>query len=189
MTELYNKTSEKEKRQRLRNNMPPAEKIIWAKLRNRQIEECKFRRQYSVGAFVIDFYAPELKLAIEIDGPSHFQAGAPEYDRDRQLFLESKGIQFLRFTNHQIYQDLDSAIESISETIQILRPHPSPLLGKEREPERPHPNPLLFKEREPEERPPPFRRGDRGGSPYDHDRRNAAGINNLPWRPRWTSTN
>jgi very-short-patch-repair endonuclease len=84
MTELYNKTSEKEKRRSLRNNMPPAEKIVWEKLRNRQIEGCKFRRQYSIDRFVIDFYAPELKLAIEIDGDSHFQDGAQVYDYCRQ---------------------------------------------------------------------------------------------------------
>ena len=87
MTELYNKTSEKEKRRSLRNNMPPAEKIVWEKLRNRQIEGCKFRRQYSIDRFVIDFYAPELKLAIEIDGDSHFQDGAQVYDYELQSFL------------------------------------------------------------------------------------------------------
>jgi very-short-patch-repair endonuclease len=134
MTQLYNKASEKEKRQRLRNNMSPAEKVIWAVLRNRQIEDCKFRRQYSIGAFVIDFYAPELKLALEIDGDSHFQAGAIAYDKERQSFLESKGTQILRFTNQQVYEDLDSVTEAIAQTIRGLReltpPQPSPWQGE-----------------------------------------------------------
>ncbi len=91
MTELYNKTSEREKRRSLRNNMPPAEKIVWERLRNRQVEGCKFRRQYSIDVFVVDFYATELKLAIEIDGDSHFQDGAQVYDYERQSFLESTG--------------------------------------------------------------------------------------------------
>ena len=59
MTELYNKTSEREKRRLLRNNMPPAEQIVWERLRNRQVEGCKFRRQYSIDVFVVDFYATE----------------------------------------------------------------------------------------------------------------------------------
>ncbi|MEH2281365.1 MAG: DUF559 domain-containing protein [Nostoc sp.] len=54
MTKLYNQTSEKQKWQILKNNMPPCEKIVWAKLRNQQIESCKFRRQYSIDRFVVD---------------------------------------------------------------------------------------------------------------------------------------
>ncbi|MBW4667251.1 MAG: endonuclease domain-containing protein [Cyanomargarita calcarea GSE-NOS-MK-12-04C] len=121
MTKLYNQTSEKSKRQALRNNMPLAEKIIWAKLRSQQIEGCKFRRQYSIDAFVVDFYTPELKLAIEIDGDSHYQDGIPEYDHERQLFLESKGTKVLRFTNQEIYKDLDRVLERIREVICQMR--------------------------------------------------------------------
>ncbi len=64
MTELYNKTSEKDKRRFLRNNMPPAEILVWARLKGKQVEECKFRRQYSIDKFVVDFYTTELRLAI-----------------------------------------------------------------------------------------------------------------------------
>ncbi|MDZ7968553.1 MAG: endonuclease domain-containing protein [Nostoc sp. DedSLP03] len=121
MTELYNKTSEKEKRRSLRNNMPSAEKIVWERLKNRQIDGCKFRRQYSIDVFVVDFYCPELKLAIEIDGDSHFQEGAQVYDYERQCFLESKGTYFLRFTNQQVYQELEGAIAMIAQTVCQLR--------------------------------------------------------------------
>ncbi|MBW4678262.1 MAG: endonuclease domain-containing protein [Desmonostoc geniculatum HA4340-LM1] len=130
MTKLYNKTSELEKRRTLRNNSTPAETKIWAKLKGRQVENCKFRRQYSIGAFVVDFYVPELKLAIEIDGDSHFQPDAIEYDKERQLFLEAKGIRVVRFTNEQVYQQLDEVVEAIAQTICQLRqstpPQPSP---------------------------------------------------------------
>jgi very-short-patch-repair endonuclease len=78
MTILYNKTSEKAKGQLLRKNMTNAEALVWSKIRDKQIEGSKFRRQYSVGQFVIDFYCTELKLAIEIDGDSHFQDGAEQ---------------------------------------------------------------------------------------------------------------
>jgi very-short-patch-repair endonuclease len=124
MTKLYNKTSEKDKRQSLRNNMPPAEQLVWARLKSRQIEGCKFRRQYSVGAFVIDFYSVEIKLAIEIDGESHFQDGAEIYDRERQSLIESAGVRFVRFTNQQVYEELDSVLESISQMICALRELP-----------------------------------------------------------------
>ncbi|MDZ7955423.1 endonuclease domain-containing protein [Nostoc sp. DedQUE09] len=118
MTELYNKTSEKEKRRSLRNNMPSAEKIVWERLKNRQIDGCKF---YSIDVPVVDFYCPELKLAIEIDGNSHFQEGAQVYDYERQCFLESKGTCFLRFTNQQVYQELEGAIAMIAQTVCQLR--------------------------------------------------------------------
>jgi very-short-patch-repair endonuclease len=121
MTELYNKPSEKEKRRLLRNNMPLAEMIVWEKLKGRQVEGCKFRKQYSISAFVIDFYAPELRLAIELDGDSHFRDGAPAYDYERQMFLESKGTQFLRFTNQQVYEDLEVVLKMIAQKICWMR--------------------------------------------------------------------
>ncbi len=121
MTKFYNKSSEKEKRRQLRQDITKAEKIIWEKIKNRQIENCKFRRQYSVDKFVIDFYSPILKLAIEIDGDSHFQDDAVEYDVARQVFIESVGIKFIRFTNEDVYRNLSGVLESIAQTIRDLR--------------------------------------------------------------------
>ncbi len=121
MTKLYNKSSEEEKRRQLRQNITKAEKILWEKVKDRQIEDCKFRRQYSVAEFVIDFYSPELKLAIEIDGDSHFQNGAAEYDKERQVFIESTGIRFIRFTNDDVYNNLSGVLEYIAQNIRDLR--------------------------------------------------------------------
>ena len=121
MTQLYNKNSEKEKRRKLRQDIVIAETIIWDKIRNRQIEDCKFRRQYSVDKFVIDFYSPILKLAIEIDGESHFKDGMAEYDRERQNYIESLGIRFIRFTNNDVYENLDGVLESIALKVRELR--------------------------------------------------------------------
>lgn len=121
MTKLYNKSSEREKRQLLRSNMPPAEKLVWARLRGRQVEDCKFRRQYSIGGFVVDFYAPELKLAIEIDGESHVGEDAQAYDAERQAFLEAKGTHVLRFTNQQVYEELDGVVEEIDLAVKNRR--------------------------------------------------------------------
>ncbi|MEG4323580.1 MULTISPECIES: endonuclease domain-containing protein [unclassified Microcoleus] len=131
MTKLYNKTSEKLKRQRLRREMTKAEKRLWEKIKSRQLENCKFRRQYSVAEFVIDFYSPEIKLALEVDGDSHFEEGAVEYDVARQEFIESARINFLRFTNDDVYHNLDGVLDAIVDGIKSLRtlgvlPPPAP---------------------------------------------------------------
>jgi very-short-patch-repair endonuclease len=115
MTRLFNQTSETEKRRSLRKNMPPAETILWSKLRGKSLHGCKFRRQYSIGPYIVDFYAPHLKLAIEIDGESHFVDGALQRDQVRQVFIESAGVTVLRFTNRDIYDRLEGVIEKILE--------------------------------------------------------------------------
>ena len=67
-----------------------------------------------MGMYVLDFYCPALKLAIEIDGDSHLKPGANERDADRQAFVESFGIRFLRFTNDQVYLNLEGVLETIA---------------------------------------------------------------------------
>jgi very-short-patch-repair endonuclease len=121
VTKVYNKTSQKQMRQRLRRNMPKAEALLWARLRRRQVLGYKFRRQFSVGPYSIDFYCPALKLAVEIDGDSHFSEAAIAYDRERQYYIETFGIHFLRFTNNQVYKSQDDVVESIAQTILQLK--------------------------------------------------------------------
>ena len=114
MTQFFNKGTEKEKRRRFRSNAPSAEIVLWSRLRRKHIHGYKFRRQYSVGPFVLDFYCPALKLAVEIDGDSHFLADAVTQDKKRQDYIETFGIQFLRFTNEQVYRNLDDVLETIA---------------------------------------------------------------------------
>ena len=97
--------------------MPPAEVILWSKLRGKNIQGYKFRRQYSVGTYIVDFYCAELKLAIEIDGESHFTAGSKDRDRRRQEFIESAGIRLLRFTNRDVYERLEGVLAAIMERL------------------------------------------------------------------------
>lgn len=87
------------------------------------MEGLKFIRQYGVGSYVIDFYCPKLKLAIEIDGDSHFQERAEEYDKKRQKFIEQFGIKFLRVTNTDIYENLDGVTEEIIDIANQLKNH------------------------------------------------------------------
>ncbi|MDP2685404.1 MAG: endonuclease domain-containing protein [bacterium] len=104
----------KARRQKLRRESPKAEVLLWRHLKGRQTGGYKFRRQYSVGGYVVDFYCAELRLAIEIDGPTHYVNKKIEtYDRKRQDFIESFGIRFVRFTNHDIYNNIDGVIEKI----------------------------------------------------------------------------
>ena len=88
MTQNFNKVSEKEKRRKLRRNQTFCEKIVWTYLRDRKTLGCKFRRQYSVDHYVIDFYCTELKLAIELDGSIHDEPDQKKYDTYRQEYLE-----------------------------------------------------------------------------------------------------
>jgi very-short-patch-repair endonuclease len=120
MTRHFNKKESKEKRKLLRNNAPQAEKLLWNHLKKSQIRNQKFRRQYSVDQFIVDFYCPNLKLAIEIDGPSHFKQDYQAYDNERQNYLEAFGITFLRFTNNDVYDNLYGVLLSISDKIDAL---------------------------------------------------------------------
>jgi very-short-patch-repair endonuclease len=118
MTKLFNKTSEKENRRALRNNMPEPEKRIWNRLRAKQIYGYKFRRQYSIGNFIVDFYCPKAKLAVEIDGDSHFTDEQGLFDIARQKYIESKGMHFLRFTNKDITENVAGVLVRIAEFLK-----------------------------------------------------------------------
>ncbi|MBI5643029.1 MAG: endonuclease domain-containing protein [Deltaproteobacteria bacterium] len=117
MTKVFNRISEKTKRRGLRNNMPKPEVLLWSKLKGKGLNGYKFRRQHSIGSFIVDFYCPEFRLAIEVDGNSHFLDGAEEADRIRESEIEKYGITFLRFTNNDICENLEVVIERISERL------------------------------------------------------------------------
>ncbi len=115
MTQIFNRIAEREKRRLLRNNATPAERTLWGCLRREQIQGCRFRRQYSVGPYILDFYCPSLKLAIELDGASHDSDDAQEYDAERQRYIEALNIRFLRFTNTEIKTNLEGVVNAVTE--------------------------------------------------------------------------
>ncbi|MFH1392493.1 MAG: DUF559 domain-containing protein [bacterium] len=125
MTIIYNKVSQKLKRKILRNNATKAESILWVKLKNKQLNY-KFRRQYSVGPYVLDFYCPKLKLAIEIDDSSHLER--QEYDQERQEYIGILGIKFLRFTNKDVYDKLGEVVKIIKKKLALTPPVVLPLV-------------------------------------------------------------
>jgi len=111
---IFSKSKITKTRKLLRHNMPLAEQLLWVKIKSRQIKNYKFRRQHSVGKFIVDFYCPGAKLAIEIDGDSHFESVAAEkIDSRRQEFLGSLGVKVIRFTNKAVYENLAGVLESL----------------------------------------------------------------------------
>ena len=125
MTKHFNKKEMQERRRQLRRNMTAVEKLVWMYLRKRQMDE-RFLRQYSIDKYVIDFYCPKLKLAIEIDGDIHNQEEQKIYDENRQEYLESFGITFVRIWNEELYSNYDKAFKRIETAIRTLT-CPSPL--------------------------------------------------------------
>jgi len=120
MTLHYNTTNRKQRRRFLRSHLSKAEAVLWTHLSRRQMLGYKFRRQYSVDQYIIDFYCPELKLAIEVDGESHFTETARAYDRKRQECIGSFGIRFLRPTNADVLGNLCGVLDEIANKISEI---------------------------------------------------------------------
>lgn len=106
-----------------------SEAILWNKIRNRQYLNLKFRRQYVVYNFVIDFYCFEYRLAIEIDGGIHQKQIIQ--DKTRQKIIETKKINFLRFTNREIESNINKVLVKINNYLQRTE-YPSPVTGEGR---------------------------------------------------------
>ncbi len=117
---IFNSKQQKSLRQKLRSNMPLPEKILWAKLRNQQLG-VKFRRQHGIGRYIVDFYCAECALVIELDGDSHYQEGAQDYDKLRDEFMFAVGLRVLRFTNQQVTINLDGVVQKISEILNSIK--------------------------------------------------------------------
>ncbi|MBD2722003.1 endonuclease domain-containing protein [Hymenobacter sp. BT189] len=113
MTILNNLSHKKDERRDLRHNLTTAEAVLWNRLKNSQLNGRKFRRQHSVGEFILDFYCPQEKLAVELDGAGHFTASGNLHDAARTEYLNAVGIRVIRFENKLIWSALDSVLHSI----------------------------------------------------------------------------
>ena len=110
MVFLYNDPRRKIVRRSLRNLQTKAKARFWRFVRNRRFHGQKVRRQYGIGPFVVDFFCPEQRLAIEIDGNSHFGLEAKAYDHQRTAFLHAHNIRVIRFTNQQVLSDIEGVL-------------------------------------------------------------------------------
>jgi len=112
-TQLNNKPYLKHFRKKLRNNGTSAEACLWRILKGRQVGGLKFRRPHSFNNYILDFYCPEIRLAIELDGAYHFTQEGQESDQIRDKYLNSYGIHVLRYENKWVFEQADQIVEEI----------------------------------------------------------------------------
>ncbi|WP_154202477.1 endonuclease domain-containing protein [Ancylomarina sp. 16SWW S1-10-2] len=113
MKKIHNKPNLIEYRKKLRRRSTAAESTLWKTIKNKQIENLKFRRQHSIGNYIADFYCPEIRLIIELDGASHDNYLSEEKDIVRDRTLEEYNCTIIRFENRYVYEFLEEIIEAI----------------------------------------------------------------------------
>jgi very-short-patch-repair endonuclease len=110
---VFNDIHYKTIRKKLRNNMTPAEIQLWYYLKDKKLDGHKFRRQQGISRFIVDFYCPEEKLAIELDGAIHFRPDVARKDLVRSKILNALGINILRFQNNEVFYNIDHVLGKI----------------------------------------------------------------------------
>ena len=127
MTESYNDNLHKEAvgklyqyGRELRKASTKAEKLLWAALRNRNLNGLKFRRQHALDKFIVDFYCNEKKLVVELDGNVHDEKNNKEYDEARTSMLAGLNIIVLRFKNEEVINNMKDVLNKISEVANTL---------------------------------------------------------------------
>lgn len=115
--QIHNLKPLKEYRRALRSNGTPEEAMLWKALRNSQLEGKKFRRQHSIGNYIVDFYCPSEKLVIELDGQPHFNPGTQANDHERDEWLKAQHFKVLRFENYEVRQDVNRVLDAIRNVI------------------------------------------------------------------------
>ena len=118
-TAKANESEQKILRKELRSHATPAEAVLWKMLKGRNADGMKFRRQQGIGPYVLDFYCPELRLCVELDGSSHDYKY--EYDEQRTEFLQNQGIRVLRFSNEQVWQGIDFVVDEIVRVGRLIK--------------------------------------------------------------------
>ncbi|MBI4825904.1 MAG: DUF559 domain-containing protein [Nitrospirae bacterium] len=117
MSFLRNDPILKQRRRDLRHGQTDAEKAFWEQVRNKRFSGLRFVRQYSIGPYILDFYSPSAKLAIELDGGQHNQIDNKEYDAARTEYIKAHKIIVMRFWNHEVLVDIQSVMSKIAEMI------------------------------------------------------------------------
>ena len=126
----YN-TSLKQPARKLRADMTDAERLLWSRLRGKQILGVQFYRQKPLGPYIVDFHAPAAKLVVEVDGSQHFEEAGQLKDRKRDAYLESLGLHVLRFDNLQVMKETEAVLEMILGVVgKRVKSPPPPLLQR-----------------------------------------------------------
>jgi very-short-patch-repair endonuclease len=116
---IHNRPSLNSFRKKLRNNSTSAEAVLWMRLKQSQLEGRKFRRQHSIGNYIVDFYCPEEKLTVELDGEGHFWEEGMKRDHRRACYLNSLGIDVIRFENKLVFEDMEYLLHKIKSCFKI----------------------------------------------------------------------
>jgi very-short-patch-repair endonuclease len=116
MSKIHNNRVLKERRVELRRKETPTEEKLWFELRNNKLG-AKFKRQHSVGGYILDFYCAKKKLIIELDGEVHNSTEAKEYDAVRDKFFRELGYKTVRFLNREVENDIEKVLERISKNL------------------------------------------------------------------------
>ena len=111
----------------LRAASPDAERAIWQRLRDRQLDGYKFRRQHPLGRYFADFACIEAKLVVELDGGQHFEAEAMKADAVRTAALNALGFHVLRFSDREALAERDAVLTAVLDWPHTHHPHPNPL--------------------------------------------------------------
>ena len=110
---IYNVKVKQTRRKELRHSLTAAEAVLWTHLKKRQLDGKKFRRQESIGPYIVDFFCPEYRVIVELDGAPHFEPGAAGYDARRTEYLKERGMRVVRFENKAVYKDVEAVLEEI----------------------------------------------------------------------------
>jgi very-short-patch-repair endonuclease len=110
MYEVFNRSKLLDRRKELRHEATAQEKLLWYRLKGKQLG-FKFRRQHGIGGYIVDFYCKEKNLVIELDGLQHLEA--KDYDELRDRYLQSLDLTVLRFWNKEIDEDIEKVIDTI----------------------------------------------------------------------------
>lgn len=114
-------------RRSLRSEATISENYLWKALRNRNLHGKKFRRQQGIGNYIVDFYCPEERLIIELDGSTHFNPVNENYDADRTNFFLDLNLKVIRFENRVVFENLEMVLETIS--AEFMQPPRPPMAG------------------------------------------------------------
>jgi very-short-patch-repair endonuclease len=107
-----------EKRSSLRRNPTDAESVLWKNLNKSQLDGKKFRRQHSIGPYIVDFYCPEFRVAIELDGAKHMTLIGSEEDEKRDEFLGKLNVRVIRFENRLVFESLELVLNAIRAALE-----------------------------------------------------------------------
>jgi very-short-patch-repair endonuclease len=107
----------RQRAQKLRRELTEAERILWSRLKGRQLGGWQFRIQHPVSPYILDFAVVPLRIAVELDGETHSTADERRHDERRRASLEGRGWTILRFWNAEVYRNLDGVLRSISEVL------------------------------------------------------------------------